>query len=86
MAVTVLAALGNADIYVPEGVNVDVAGLAVFGHRRDWGRDAGQPGAPIIHVRVFGLAGTVDVWRVPRELRDSSYRDIVRTMHPRLSR
>lgn len=86
VAVTVLAALGNADIYVPEGVNVDVAGLAVLGHRRDWGRDAGQPGAPVIHVRVFGLAGTVDVWRVPRELRDSSYRDIVRTMHPRLSR
>jgi len=84
VAVTVLAALGNVDIYVPEGVNVDVAGLAVFGHRRDWGRDGGQPDSPIIHVRVFGLAGTVDVWRVPRELRDSSYGDIVRTMDPRL--
>ena len=84
VAVTVLAAFGNVDIYVPEGVNVDVAGLAVLGHRRDWGRDGGQPDTPIIHVRVFGLAGTVDVWRVPRELRDSSYREIVRTMHPRL--
>jgi hypothetical protein len=84
VAVTVLAAFGNVDIYVPEGVNVDVAGLAVLGHRRDWGRDGGPPDTPIIHVRVFGLAGTVDVWRVPRELRDSSYREIVRTMHPRL--
>ena len=83
-AVTVLAAFGNADIYVPEGVNVDVGGLTVFGHRRDWGRDAGQPGAPSIHVRVIGFAGTVDVWRVPRDLHDSSYRDILRTMHPRL--
>jgi hypothetical protein len=83
-AVTVLAAFGNADIYVPEGVNVDVGGLTVFGHRRDWGRDAGQPGAPSIHVRIIGFAGTVDVWRVPRDLHDSSYRDILRTMHPRL--
>lgn len=83
-AVTVLAAFGNADIYVPEGVNVDVGGLNVFGHRRDWGRDAGQPDAPSIHVRVIGFAGTVDVWRVPRDLHDSSYRDILRTMHPRL--
>ena len=83
-AVTVLAAFGNADIYVPEGVNVDVGGLTVFGHRRDWGRDAGQPDAPSIHVRVIGFAGTVDVWRVPRDLHDSSYRDILRTMHPRL--
>jgi Domain of unknown function (DUF1707)/Cell wall-active antibiotics response 4TMS YvqF len=82
--VTVLAAFGNVDVYVPEGANVDVGGLTVFGHRRDWGRDVGQPDAPSIHVRVFGFAGTVDVWRVPRELRDSSYRDILRTMHPRL--
>lgn len=83
-AVTVLAAFGNADIYVPEGVNVDVGGLTVFGHRRDWGRDAGQPDAPTIHVRVFGFAGTIDVWRVPRDLHDSSYSDILRTLDPRL--
>ena len=84
VAVTVLAAFGNVDVYVPEGVNVDVGGLTVFGHRRDWGRDAGQPDAPSIHVRVFGFAGTVDVWRVPRDLRDGSYREILRTLHPRL--
>jgi hypothetical protein len=85
-AVTVLAAFGNADIYVPEGVNVDVGGLTVFGHRRDWGRDAGQPDAPSIHVRVIGFAGTIDVWRVPRALRGSSYRDILRTLNNRRGR
>jgi Domain of unknown function (DUF1707)/Cell wall-active antibiotics response 4TMS YvqF len=83
-AVTVLAAFGNVDLYVPEGVNVDVDGLTIFGHRRDWGRDAGQPDAPTIHVRVVGFAGTIDVWRVPHDLRDSTYREIIRTMHPRL--
>jgi hypothetical protein len=81
--VTVLAAFGNVDIYVPEGVNVDVGGLTVFGHRRDWGRDAGQPDAPSIHVRVFGFAGTVDVWRVPRDMRGSSYGEIVRAFPDR---
>jgi hypothetical protein len=85
-AVTVLAAFGNVDVYVPEGVNVDVGGLTVFGHRRDWGRDAGQPGAPSIHVRVFGIAGTVDIWRVPRDMRGSSYREILRTLRPRRPR
>jgi hypothetical protein len=83
--VTVLAAFGNVDVYVPEGVNVDVGGLSVFGHRRDWGRDAGQPDAPVVHIRVLGFAGTVDVWRVPRDMRDSSYREILRTLHPRVS-
>ena len=82
-ALTVIAAFGNVDIYVPEGVNVDVGGLTVFGHRRDWGRDAGQPDAPSIHVRVFGFAGTIDVWRVPRDLRDSTYREILRTLNNR---
>jgi uncharacterized protein DUF1707/cell wall-active antibiotic response 4TMS protein YvqF len=81
--VTVLAAFGNVDIYVPEGVNVDVAGLTVFGHRRDFGHDAGQPDAPSIHVRVFGFAGTVDVWRVPRDMRGSSYGEIVRAFPDR---
>ena len=83
-AVTVLAAFGNVDLYVPEGVNVDVDGLTIFGHRRDWGRDAGQPDAPTIHVRVIGYAATIDVWRVPHDLRDKTYREIIRTMHPRL--
>jgi hypothetical protein len=82
-AVTVLAAFGNVDIYVPEGGNVDVGGLTVFGHRRDWGRDTGRPDDPSIHIRVLGLAGTIDVWRVPLEMRGRSYRDILHTLNPR---
>ncbi|HEX4094471.1 MAG TPA: DUF1707 domain-containing protein [Trebonia sp.] len=82
-SVTVLAAFGNVDVYVPEGVNADVGGLSIFGHRRDWGRDAGHSDAACVHVRVIGFAGTIDVWRVPRDLRDSSYREIVRTLNDR---
>jgi hypothetical protein len=84
--ITVLAAFGNVDVYVPEGVNVDVGGLTVFGHRRDWGRDAGQPDAPSIYVRVVGFGGTIDIWRVPREMRGSSYREILQTLHHRRRR
>jgi hypothetical protein len=82
-AVNVLAAFGNVDVYVPEGVNVDVGGLTVFGHRRDWGRDAGQPDAPTIYIRVLGFAGTIDVWRVPRDMRGSSYREILHKLNDR---
>jgi hypothetical protein len=81
--VTVLAAFGNADVYVPEGVNVDVGGITVFGHHRDWGRDAGRPDAPTVHVRVLGLAGTIDVWRVPQDMQGSSYSDIFRQLEDR---
>jgi len=69
---------GNLDLYVPEGVNVDVSGLALFGHRRDWGNEVGAPDAPTITVRVAGLFGTVDVWRVPAGMRDAAWGDIMR--------
>jgi hypothetical protein len=55
----------------------------VFGHRRDWGRDADRPNAPAIHVRVLGFAGTIDVWRVPQDMRDTSYGDIFRQLQDR---
>lgn len=83
--VVVLGVLGNADIYVPEGVNVDVRGLAIFGHLRDRGRDLGLPDAPTIQVRVIGVIATVDVWRVPRILRDSSYGQIFDALRGRRS-
>lgn len=79
-AVTVLALFGNADVYVPEGVDVDVRGLSIFGHLTDRGRDVVRPDAPLVHVRVFGLFGTADVWRVPHDLRGSSYSKIVKAI------
>jgi len=82
-AVTVLAAFGNVDFYVPEGVTVSISGFTILGHRRDWGCDAGRPAAPAIHVRVIGMAGTIDVWRVPHDLHDSSYSDIFHALEDR---
>jgi hypothetical protein len=81
-SVTVLVAFGNADIYVPEGVGVDVSGMTIFGHRREWGRDTGRPDAPAVRVRVLGCFGTVDVWRVPHDMR-GSYSDIFRQLEKR---
>jgi hypothetical protein len=79
--VTVLVAFGNVDVYLPEGINVEVGGFTIFGHRREWGRDVDRPDAPIVRVRVLGC-GTVDVWRVPHDMR-GSYRDIIRQLKER---
>ncbi len=78
-SITALVLFGNVDVYVPEGIAVDVTGLTVFGHRREWGRDATQPDAPILRVRVASLFGTVDVWPVPSDLR-GGYGDIIRAV------
>jgi Domain of unknown function (DUF1707)/Cell wall-active antibiotics response 4TMS YvqF len=65
VSVRVLALFGNVDVYVPEGIEVDVGGVVVLGHRREWGRDEPRPGAPLLRVGVIALCGTADVWRVP---------------------
>lgn len=80
--VTVLAAFGNADIYVPEAVSADVRGVTILGHCREWGRDIARADAPAVHIRVIGLSGTVDVWRVPHDMR-GSYSDIFRQLKER---
>jgi hypothetical protein len=66
-SVTVLVLFGNADLYVPEAVDVSVTGIGLFGHQREWGRDTARPGVPLLRVRVLSLFGTVDVWRVPSD-------------------
>jgi Domain of unknown function (DUF1707)/Cell wall-active antibiotics response 4TMS YvqF len=75
--VNLLVACGNVDVYVPDGVHVDVSGVTVFGHRRERGQDVAAPSAPTIHVRVAGCLATVDVWRVPHDAQ-GSYGDIIR--------
>ena len=76
-SVTAVIGFGNVDIYVPEGVDADVGGITIFGHRREWGRDVAPPDAPCVHVRAFSLFGTVDVWRVPHGTR-GDYGEIIR--------
>ena len=67
-SVAIFVGLGNVDVYLPENVNVTVTGLAIGGHRREWGEDVERPGAPQIAVRAISLFGTVDVWRVPADM------------------
>jgi Domain of unknown function (DUF1707)/Cell wall-active antibiotics response 4TMS YvqF len=70
---------GNVDIYIPEHIGVDVTGITVFGHRRQWGGEAAGTDAPVVRVRVIALFGTVDVWHVPGDLR-GSYSEIIRAL------
>jgi hypothetical protein len=79
---TVLVGFGNVDVYVPENVNVTVSGLALGGHRRDWGEDIDRARSPEISVRAITLFGTVDVWRVPADM-PGDYGEIFRQLQAR---
>ena len=79
-AVTALVAFGNADIYVPEGVSVDVSGLTIRPPRV--GARQQPPGRTPAPGPRGGLLRTVDVWRVPRDMR-GSYGEIFRQVKER---
>jgi hypothetical protein len=61
-----VAAFAALDVYVPEGVEVDLHGLTVFGHKDAQGSDVEPlPGTPLVRIYAFGIFAGMDVWRVP---------------------
>ena len=67
-AITILAVgmFGAVDVYVPEAVEVDAHGLAIFGHKGAHGNDLiPQPGTPLVQVFALSVFAGIDVWRVP---------------------
>ena len=69
------------DIYVPEGVEVDVRGLVVLGHKDANGNDPPpRPGTPLVRVFVFGAFAGVDVWRVPADSTQKSLGEVIRSI------
>ena len=66
MTIVLLGAFSALDVYVPEGVDVDLHGLVVFGHRCANGNDPPpRPGTPLVRVVALGVFAGIDAWRVP---------------------
>jgi hypothetical protein len=66
--ITAFTMWGGFDIYVPEGVDVEVTGFAVFGGNDENGTEGDvHRDAPLIRVRLITIFGGADVWHVPRE-------------------
>lgn len=82
--VNVLAVFGNVDVYVPDQIAVTLGGLGLVGHQRDHGIDASHADAPVLRVRVLSLFGTIDVWRVPQDVR-GSYGEVFKEVKRRAS-
>ena len=57
---------GGTDLYVPDAIDVDFDGFAIFGGADEHGRDLPpRAAAPVVRVRAFSLFGGTDLWRVP---------------------
>ncbi|HUY96837.1 MAG TPA: DUF1707 domain-containing protein [Verrucomicrobiae bacterium] len=62
VVVDVLALMGGVDIVVPEGVDVDLQGLAIMGGKQlHLAPVPVRPGTPLVRVRALALMGEVRV-------------------------
>jgi hypothetical protein len=69
---------GAIDVYVPEGVELDLHGLAIFGHKRDNGNDLPTPQSPLVRMNAFSLFAGIDAWSVPVAWADRGFGEIIR--------
>ena len=79
--VTIVAVgmFGAVDVYVPEGVEVDLHGFAVFGHKGARGNDPPTtPGTPLVRVFALSLFAGIDVWRVPIAWKAKTISDVIK--------
>lgn len=65
LVINAFAALGSVEIIVPEGVEVDLRGIAVLGERKLQTGDAVVPGSPVVRVEGLAVLGDITV-RHPR--------------------
>jgi Domain of unknown function (DUF1707)/Cell wall-active antibiotics response 4TMS YvqF len=62
VTITVVSIMGGANIIVPEGVDVELTGIAIMGGKGYRpGKQPPPPGAPLVRVRVVSLMGGVSV-------------------------
>ena len=81
ITVFALGVFGAIDVYVPEGVEVDLHGFALLGHKGAHGNDPlPLAGTPLVRVFAFALFAGIDVWRVPIAWAEKSWGDVIHGM------
>ena len=71
--ITAVAVFGDVTIVVPDGIDVDLEGVAIFGDKRcTTGATPPVPGSPVVLVRAFAVFGDVRV-RPPRDRADRRF-------------
>jgi hypothetical protein len=79
ITIVALGMFGAIDVYVPEGVEVDLRGFALGGHKRARGNDPPpHPGTPLVRVFAVAIFAGIDVWRVPIAWTQKTWREVIR--------
>jgi hypothetical protein len=69
---TCIAIMGGIQIVVPEGVDVELSGIALLGGNESHVAEPLHPGAPLLRIRAVAVMGGVDVRTKPARRRGPS--------------
>lgn len=76
ITIVATAFCGGDEIYLPDSVEVELTGGALFGgNDLHGGGPPPRPGAPKVRVRALSLFGGVDVYRLPADAADLPLRE-----------
>lgn len=76
IVINAFAMFGDTTIYLPDSLDVEVTGFALFGGNDERGSNRPpRPGAPRVRIRSIAIFGGIDVWRLPAETSGMSLRD-----------
>jgi hypothetical protein len=79
LTIFALGLFATLDVYVPEGIEADIGGMIVFGHRNAHGNDAPPlPASPLVRFNVFGVFAGVDLWRVPLAWANRTFSEVIK--------
>jgi len=79
--IVVLAMLADVDVYVPEGVEVDLSGVAVLADKQVRGNEAPpRRGTPLVRVVAVAALADVTVWQVPLEWSNRATHEVARAI------
>ena len=79
VTIVALGIFGAIDIYVPEGVEIDLHGFTLGGHKRARGNDPlPRPETPLGRVFAISVFAGIDVWRVPLAWTQRTWREVIR--------
>jgi class 3 adenylate cyclase len=66
IVINAVSIMGGIDITVPEGIPVELSGIAIMGSKDLKGKDVPMlPGSPLVRVRAFALMGGVTIKTKP---------------------
>lgn len=77
--IVAVSVFGDVVVYLPEGIELDIRSVSIFGDRTMRGRmPPPQPGTPLARMLWISLFGDLEVLRVPAAWTQSTLREIKR--------